>query len=314
LKYWHEPLPVPTSDWGANTNRQAETDGFLSAWIALAGDGHSTEVRAYTDSTPYPQSRRSIASIDWRGENRMRDANVFTPVRAGDHARVEVVARVGTPAVSILFQPFPLALGAWSLLKFNTPYPKRDQDGFVVASIWGGNGDRGLIFGRQKIGQELARCAAASMHLYSDFQNGVQSFCMAVPKGSDFQIDFTPTNGNPSCAVSWIPMGASNRMQPLSRPQVNQISKAETNGILTGYVETPGGVASLKIEVSETQDFKNPVILSRTTVQHRHDRYVPNNSATAVVRKGTWFRASLAWDDGSDQANAGLTWVGIEPA
>ena len=294
------------------TNYPAETDGFLSTWIALAGDGDSAEILAYTDSSPYPQARRSIASIDWRGENRMRNAGVFMPVRAGDHVRVEVIARVGTPSITILFQPFPLALGEWSPLKVNTHYPKRNQDGFVVASMWGGDGDRGWIVGRQ--GQELANCAAASMHQYSDFLNGAESFCMPVVRESDFQIDFTATNGAPTGEVYWIPMGASHRMQSLSHPVVNDINRAEMDSILTGYTYTDGGVASLNLEVSETEDFKTPIIINRTTVQNRRDRYVPYNSATAVVRKGTYFRASFAPDKGSNPGDVRLSWVSIVPA
>jgi hypothetical protein len=69
----------------------------------------------------------------------------------------------------------------------------------------------------------------------------------------------------------------------------------------------------LNLEVSETVDFKTPIVINRTTVQNRRDRYVPYNSSTAAVRKGTWFRASFAPDSGST-GNAWLSWVGIEQA
>jgi hypothetical protein len=134
---------------------------------------------------------------------------------------------------------------------------------------------------------------------------------MPVVRGSDFKIDFTPTNNAPKCEVYWIPMGPSHHMLSLQHLEVNQINPSDTNGVLMGYAQTDNGVAWLNLEVSETEDFKAPIILNRTTVQNRRDRIVPYNSATAVVPKGAYFRASYASESGSPGKTC-VSWVGIE--
>ena len=62
---------------------------------------------------------------------------------------------------------------------------KRDKDGFIVATITHvQDANRGWIIGRQTVGNDLAPCAAASMHVYdrSDSYQYVESFCMPVVK------------------------------------------------------------------------------------------------------------------------------------
>jgi hypothetical protein len=119
----------------------------------------------------------------------MWHASLFTPVRAQDFYVVGNTPPWGNPPITGLFQPFLLEFGEWEPLDVNKLYPKRDKDGFIVATIKHvQDANRGSIMGRQTVGNDLAPCAAASMHVYnrSDSYRYVESFCMPVVKGNDF--------------------------------------------------------------------------------------------------------------------------------
>jgi hypothetical protein len=214
------------------------------------------------------------------------------------------------------------------VLSVNQRYTGRNQDGFVVATIaYAQNGARGSIIGKQTVNGTLTECAASSVHFYdnSDIYVAVESFCMPVVKGNDFQIDFVPTFGSPSVTVFWIPMGPSHRMLPLQPVTPNLGNQAQSHGILTAFLFCAAdySVGNLDIEVSDSPDFKSSTIITRTTVQlypvsarvlllSVSDKYVPYNSATALVRKGSWFRAN--WKTSVGTVTPTVNWVGIVPA
>jgi hypothetical protein len=318
-----QDIPHPISPL-INRNYQAATDGFLSAWVNTNNQVLGAEIHAHTDGNSDPKTERSAAGVHTSGNDHMTSASLFTPVRAKDWYSVTDLP--GNPATSqIFFQPFPLELGEWATLSANQRYTGRDQDGFVVATMaYAQNGARGSIIGKQTVNGTLTACAASSVHFYinSDVYVAVESFCMPVVKGSDFQIDFLPTCGSPSVTVSWIPMGPSHRMQPVQFLSPNLGNQAQSHGILTAFLcAADFSVGSLDIEVSDSPDFKSTTVVTRTTVElypvgfpfplYQSDKYVPYNSASALVRKGTWFRAN--WTK-AGSVTPTLSWVGIVPA
>jgi hypothetical protein len=248
--------------------------------------------------------------------------------------------RWGNLTVTPLFQPFPLEFGEWERLDVNRRYQKRDRDGFVVATIQHAqDGNRGYIIGRQTVGTDLAPCAASSMHVYdhSDSYQYVESFCMPVVEGNDFQVDYTPTAGNPTVTAYWIAMGASHKMLPMESRDLNKTNRAERNGIpidgiLFGYLQASRGEARnlsggmpifldnseamLNLKVSDSEaSIDQGTIITRTTVQYTDmgDKLIPYNSATAVVRKGSYYKAEFVPVEGS-VVGASIKWVGIVPA
>jgi hypothetical protein len=308
-----------------NTNKRAETDGFLSAWFAVANEGDGGEIYAYTDSRPDPKTLRGGAGIHWYKTSHMWHASLFTPVRAQDFYVVGNTPRWGNLPITSLFQPFPLEFGEWETLDVNKPYPKRDRDGFIVATITHvQDANRGWIIGRQTVGNDLAPCAAASMHVYdrSDSYQYVESFCMPVVKGNDFQIDYTPTYYTPKVTAYWIALGSSHKMLPLESRRPNEINAAETNGILIGYLYAgrsamplfDNSEGTLNLFTSKTEDFKNQVLVTRTTAQYSDgvEKWIPYNSATAVVHKGTYYRAQFDQTPGS-AVTATIRRFGAEP-
>src|SRR4051812_26717704 len=136
-----------------------------------------------------------------------------------DSCIANVGEKYGNPTYMVHFQQFPLELGSWTPLALKQPLPKRDQDGFVVASVnyVGRDGDRGYITGKQWTADNEIILFGASMQHYgrSNSIAGIGSFCMPVARGTVFQIDFETTSGDPVYSAFWIPMGASHRMSPI---------------------------------------------------------------------------------------------------
>jgi hypothetical protein len=319
-----------------NTNVQAATDGFLSALMSTVNDGDGSETYANTDGDPNPATKRASAGVHQYGWQQINKGSLFIPVRANDYYSVAYSPRWGTVANGMAFQPFPLDFGDWEQLSFGQLYPARDRDGFVVASIYyHGDGNQGFIVGSQVVKGALTPCAASSVHWYDDHSLAVatESFCMPVVKGADFQIDLTNTSGSVSGLVFWIPMGLSHRMQPLDDLyKANQGNRASTHGILTGYLSQPdnpawdigiakypGGPSTLTLQTATTDDFANPTVLGQATVQYctQVDLRIECNSATAVIAKGSWFKAavdSVNLGAGLPAWKATIGWVGIVPA
>jgi hypothetical protein len=322
-----------------NTNVQAATDGFLSALMSTVNDGDGSETYANTDGNPNPATQRASAGVHQYRWQQINKGSLFTPVRANDYYSVAYQPRWGTVANGMAFQPFPLNFGDWEQLSFGQLYPARDQDGFVVASIYyNGDGNRGVIVGSQVVKGALSAltpCAASSVHWYDDHSMAVatEGFCMPVVKGADFRIDLTNTSGSVSGLVFWIPMGSSHRMLPFDASyKANQGNWASTHGILTGYLSQPdnpaldigiakypGGPSTLTLQTATTEGFANPTVLGQATVQHctQVDLWIEYNSATAVIAKDSWFKAAV------DSVNLGaglpawaatIGWVGIVPA
>ncbi|SDF31914.1 MAC/Perforin domain-containing protein [Bradyrhizobium brasilense] len=324
LQFWRvepDPLP-PATTRSPNINYRATTDGFVSAHLRVNVENDGSEVYGLTDSASDPKTCRASAGCHWYKDEHMWSGSLFMPVRAKEYYNLSFTPRWGGSVAAAYFQSFPLALGEWERLEPNIRYPKREQDGFVVARLQHAqDGNRGNISGRQSaLGQDLAQCVASSIHWYdhSDTCIAAESFCMPVVKGSDFIVDFVPTYGNPLVEAYWIPIGASNKMLPLERREINKINVADTNGILFGYLNAGGGSDSaegtLSLTVAENEDLKNPVTVTGTNVQYceRYNKFIPCNSVTAVVRKGTSYRAVFKVD--AAPVTAVVSWVGIVPA
>jgi MAC/Perforin domain-containing protein len=321
-----DTVPPPISPL-LNQNYQAATAGFLTAWVNTNNQVIGAEIHAHNDGNSDPKMERSAAGVHTSANDHMASASLFTPVRAKDwYSITDLPGHPGT--TQIFFQPFPLDLGEWATLSVNQLYTGRDQDGFVVATIaYAQDGARGSIIGKQMVNGTLIACAASSVHLFRDADVfvAVESFCMPVVKGSDFQIDFVPTSNSPSVTVYWIPMGPSHRMRPVQFFSPNLGNQAQSNGILTAFLfcAADRSMGNLDIEVSDSPDFKSTTVITRTTVElypvsglplplSMSDKYVPYNSASALVRKGTWFRANCATAMGT--VTPTVSWVGILPA
>jgi hypothetical protein len=338
LKFWpieEEPLPPPSAR-SPNINYQANADGFLSAWMRVGGEGDGAEIYGYTDSNSDPKTHRVSAGVHWYKAEHVMNASLLMPVRAKDRFNLGYAPRWGNPPIVALFQPFPLSFGEWEPLELNKRYPKRDKDGFVVARLqYASDGDRGYIIGSQTaLGQDLVQCAASSVHWYdhSDVRIAAESFCMPVVRGSDYRVDYVPTAGGPQVAAYWLPMGKSHKMLPLERRDVNKINRADTNGILTGFLHADhgrggggGGLVvglmfdnsegTLNLQVSETEDFANPTSIAVASAQttSMFDKIIPYNSATVVVRKGNSYRAAFGQSERS-AVTPTVSWVGIVQA
>src|SRR5258708_25151078 len=149
-----------------------------------------------------------------------------------------------------------------------------------------------------------------------------ESFCRPVVRGSDYRVDYVPPAGGPQVAAYWLPMGKSHKMLPLERRDVNKINRADTNGILTGFLHADhgrggggggggGGLVvglmfdnsegTLNLQVSETEDFANPTSIAVASAQttSMFDKIIPYNSATVVVRKGNSYRAAFGQSERS---------------
>ncbi|HEY2133753.1 MAG TPA: hypothetical protein VGH36_12395 [Acetobacteraceae bacterium] len=118
-----------------NVNHHAAGDGFLSAWIEVFNGGDGAGVYANTDGDSDPRIRRASAGVHVYGMEAVPANGLVTPVRAGAHYGIGYAPRWGSPRLAASFQPFPLSFGPWEIPDFNRLYPKRDEDGFVVASL-----------------------------------------------------------------------------------------------------------------------------------------------------------------------------------
>jgi hypothetical protein len=260
----------------------------------------------------------------------IHQASLFMPVRAQDHYILNNRPDWGNRLLDILFQPFQLELGEWERLANNTRYRKPDKDGLVVATLQVKNsGEAGWIIGQQTAGNETAQCGAATV--WGSVL--AESFCMPVVRGNDFQVDLTVTGGEPTVDVFWIPLGSSHKMLSMESRDPNTTNKAEINGILTGCLHATRGQqrgdtsaypsvnnpddtrATLNLMTAETGDFPNSATIARTSVQlsERAGIRYPYNSATTVVRKGSYYRAQLDQVTGS-AVTPTIKWIGIVPA
>lgn len=309
-----------------NVNFLADKDGFLSALASTDNHGDGGEIYARTDRNADPKRQTASASVHQYGEQ-INKASLFTPVRAKEYYTVDYKSRWGTVAVAsgMRFQPFPLDFGEWEQLSFGLHYPGRKLDGFVVAWItYNQDSNRGFVIGSQVVKGQLRPYAGSSVHWYghNDRHVATGGFCMPVVRGAAFQIDLTITSGSIGGAVFWLPMGSSHRMlEPVdyARDKGNQ---AGTHGILTGFLSqenNPGlviGASTLTLQTAAAQDFTNPTVLGQATVQYSRERdlWIQYNSATAVVTKGSWFRALVGSASFASASNATIRWVGIDRA
>ncbi len=326
------PPPLPVQ---ANENVRAQTDGFLYATAQIdfgfSHEGDGGEIYAYTAGHPDPratlEARRGSASVHWYQLEHLLCASVFTPVRANDWYNLAYTPRWGNLPLTIQFQPFPLELGDWVALPINQ-IQTAQQDGFVVAYIdYGENGGRGFITGSQTVGGTLTDCVASSVHWYysSDTAIATESFCMPVVKGSEFRVSLTATAGNPNASAFWISLGPSYRLEAPAPYTVGTGNLAQTNGFLIGFVSaqsTPlsiipdNGEGYLDLQTAQTPDFANATTVARATAQVSHlgDKLIPYNSATAVIAKGSWFRAMFKTASLiSGTASPTVHWIGIVP-
>ena len=333
-----DTLPPPTTGQ-IDTNVQSAADGFLSVLLGASPGGdplHLGEIHAHTDTDPNPKRRVAGAGVFQQAACKINQASLFVPVRRGDYYIASYGQHYGNLSNTVTFQPFPLGFGNWLQLSFNQIYNGRDEDGFVVVAI-----DRdtdhegqfaGFVIGSQVLNGNLTPCAGASIGGGGPTPDGrtswvlTDSFCMPVAKGTAFRIDLT--NRPPAWlpiigSVFWIPMDPSHKMQTLRYYRPNEWNLADTHGILTGFlsqeiqsnnpsVGLPYPSTFAVLTAPTTQDFTNPSIVGTATVQYSGGHPIQYNSATAVIRKSSYFLVSI--ESQIPDYSATITWVGIVAA
>jgi hypothetical protein len=310
LAFWpKDRQPIPDAmDVKPNTVQHAPADGFLTARIEARAENDGGEVYIFSDGSSDPTTQRASAGVRWWRDQEIKDNSAFVPIRKGDYYKIFHGERWGSPGVTGRFQPFPVGFGAWEALELNKIYEKRDVDGFVVLGmVHDKDGDRTVALGRQ--GPDMKAYVATSYHWYdhSDVRIHAGSFCMPVPKGNDFKIDYVQTGGGFKQAF-WIPMGRLYRQMGLEPRGTNESYLAETDGMLFGYVAANNATGSLSVQMAQSEELSNPEILSSGTALYKtdSDKLVPYAAVAAIIPAGQTYRAVC-----SEGVSTQLSWVPI---
>jgi hypothetical protein len=291
-----------------NTVYPVRFDGFVTSVISSSRSGDRGIIEAFSDATGNPKILRGAASMhdSSDGNNFVSDASLTTPLRRGDHFQVQYTNSHGITPSRIELMPFgfhtDVRFGAWQEVPLDAPQTAA-ADCFVVGIInCPDGGPRGNIQGQQMIGGAMTTVVASSAHLDSkrDCWVRCESFCMPVPRNTQYKVGTYVGSGAPAFSAYALPVeGGHPLLGAFEARDPGTNYHAETDGFLVAYIDasSPGARALAWAYVARITDDLTKVPPRAFTSAHsdnkgkdKNTRWIPYNAFTAPVEKGSWYQ------------------------
>lgn len=297
-------------------------------WVQLVSSGSKGDPKEHDLDT----ACGAAYAHKWTGGDNWIDYNsVCLPVPQGGSFTTMFKSTWEKPAdARLVFIPSNLHFGQWECLSDTTDtridQKQKDQDGFLFVSIQADQdgdcgGVKGLLNGKEVAGSYVHYDSKGSPLIYEHGEHIIQqSFCIPVPKSTQFSIASEPgaNRSQPMVYAYWLPLIDERwKMQAAVSVTVNTQILAETDGILHGWIKKngDGDRGTLKFEAGDDAGNVNPAQLPCAAISmhyyEKHDRWVLYSSAMIPVAKGTPYKAAYMSTCGNPKAE--VFWTAIVP-